>query len=158
METYIDRLRVEAKELTERAVKLNSAIVEHKIPDMALPINRVQSTVMQNYMIVLDRKLGIGGHSFDFGLAKEFLVNGFAVTRKGWNGKGIFVVKQVPAEIGLDIIPNMQSLPQIAKDKLVAAGTSIKYNNQMLIIKEDGNADSWVPSSSDIFAEDWIIV
>ena len=28
----------------------------------------------------------------------------------------------------------------------------------MLIINPDGRADSWVPSVSDIFAEDWYIV
>jgi len=28
----------------------------------------------------------------------------------------------------------------------------------MLIIKSDGTADSWVPSSSDIFAEDWQVI
>lgn len=31
----------------------------------------------------------------------------------------------------------------------------IDYTNQMLIINPDGRADSWVPSSSDVFAEDW---
>ena len=30
--------------------------------------------------------------------------------------------------------------------------------NQMLIINPDGRADSWVPSSSDVFDEDWEIV
>lgn len=34
----------------------------------------------------------------------------------------------------------------------------INYTNQMLIINLDGRADSWVPSSSDCFAEDWEIV
>lgn len=34
----------------------------------------------------------------------------------------------------------------------------IDYNNQMLIINPDGRADSWVPSSSDIFAEDWEVL
>lgn len=28
----------------------------------------------------------------------------------------------------------------------------------MLIINPDGRADSWVPSSSDVFAEDWELV
>lgn len=34
----------------------------------------------------------------------------------------------------------------------------IDYTNQMLIINTDGRADSWVPSSSDVFAEDWEVV
>lgn len=66
--------------------------------------------------------------------------------------------KQIPAEIGLDIIPNMQSLPKSAKDKLVKENTTIKYCNQMLIINSKGEANSWVASSSDTFANDWCIV
>lgn len=34
----------------------------------------------------------------------------------------------------------------------------IDYTNQMLIINPDGRADSWVPSVSDVFAEDWEVV
>ena len=52
----------------------------------------------------------------NFGQAIEALKEGKAVQRAGWNGKGLFVIKQVPAVIGADIIPNMQSLPQAAKD------------------------------------------
>lgn len=58
-----------------------------------------------------------------------------------------------------DIIPNMQSLPQSAKDIIMArAEPHIAYTNQMLIVHPDGRADSWVPSSSDVFAEDWELV
>lgn len=93
-----------------------------------------------------------------FGLAIEALKQGKLVVRKGWNGKGMFIMKQIPAEIGLDIIPKMQSVQESAKKKLVGAGNTLKYENQMLIIKFDGTADSWVASSSDIFAEDWYIL
>jgi len=92
----------------------------------------------------------------NFGQAIEALKEGKLVQRIGWNGKGMFVMKQIPAEVSLDIIPKMQSVQQAAKDKLIEAGTTLKYCNQMLIIKTDGTADSWVPSSSDIFAEDWM--
>lgn len=95
----------------------------------------------------------------DFGKAIEALKAGEAVQRSGWNGKGLFVVKQVPAHITEDIIPKMQSLPQRAKDLILASENKyIDYTNQMLIINPDGRADSWVPSSSDVFAEDWQIV
>lgn len=94
----------------------------------------------------------------DFGQAILALKRGQLVCRKGWNGKGMFVMKQIPAEIGLDIIPKMQSVQNSAKEILIARGTTLKYENQMLIIKENGTADSWVPSSSDIFAEDWVIL
>lgn len=96
--------------------------------------------------------------NLNFGEAIEGLKKGKLVTREGWNGKGMFVVKQIPASIGLDIIPKMQSLPQSAKDILIERNQSINYINQMLIVKADGSADSWVPSSSDCFASDWIIL
>lgn len=101
------------------------------------------------------RKLG----EMDFGLVIEALKSGLAVRRKGWNGKGLFVVKQIPSHIEGGIIPNMQSLPLSAKNILLSRENAhIDYTNQMLIINPDGRADSWVPSVSDVFAEDWEIV
>ena len=93
-----------------------------------------------------------------FGDAIEALRQGKLITRKGWNGKGMFIVKQIPAVIGIDIIPKMQSLPQSAKDVLLERKQSINYENQMLIVNSNGRADSWVPSSSDCFATDWQIL
>lgn len=99
------------------------------------------------------------GDDLGFGNAIDLLKSGVAVRRKGWNGKGLFIVKQVPSHIEGDIIPKMQSLPQIAKNILMKReNPHIDYTNQMLIINPDGRADSWVPSSSDVFAEDWEIV
>lgn len=101
------------------------------------------------------RKLG----EIDFGKVIEALKSGLAVRRKGWNGKGLFVVKQIPSHIEGGIISYMQSLPQSAKNILLSRENShIDYTNQMLIINPDGRADSWVPSVSDVFAEDWEIV
>lgn len=97
--------------------------------------------------------------SVNFGGAIYLLQAGLVVRRKGWNGKGLFVVKQVPSHITGDIIPNMQSLPQSAKNILMSReNPHIDYTNQMLIINPDGRADSWVPSVSDVFAEDWEVV
>jgi hypothetical protein len=94
----------------------------------------------------------------NFGQAIEALKQGKLVSRLGWNGKGMFVVKQIPAVISTDIIAKMQSLPQSAKDILINRDQAISYDNQMLIVNSLGKADSWVPSSSDCFAEDWLIL
>ena len=51
----------------------------------------------------------------NFGQAIEALKQGKAVQRQEWNGKGLFVIKQVPAHITGEIIPGMQSLPDSAK-------------------------------------------
>lgn len=97
--------------------------------------------------------------SICFGDAIEVLKQGGALRRKGWNGKGMFVIKQVPAHIDSNIIPKMQSLPQSAKDLILKGKGFIDYTSQCLIYNENtGRADSWVLSISDVFAEDWEIV
>jgi len=93
-----------------------------------------------------------------FGEAIRALKQGKCIARKGWNGKNMFVCKQVPAEIYCNIIPKMSSLPDSAKTILYDRNKSIYYCNQMIIVKPDNTIDSWVASSSDTFAEDWIIL
>lgn len=94
-----------------------------------------------------------------FGDAIEVLKQGGTVRRSGWNGKGLMVFKQVPAHVDSDIIPKMQSLPQSAKDLILESKGFIDYTSQCLIYNENtGRADSWVPSISDVFSEDWEIV
>ena len=94
-----------------------------------------------------------------FGDAVKLLKKGHALRRSGWNGKNLFVIKQVPAHIESDIIPRMQSLPQSAKDLILNGKGFIDYTSQCLIYNGNtGRADSWVPSISDVFADDWEIV
>ena len=94
-----------------------------------------------------------------FGDAIDVFKQGGAIRRKGWNDKWVFVIKQIPAHIESDIIPKMQSLPQSAKDLILKGKGFIDYTSQCLIYNENtGRADSWVPSISDVFADDWEIV
>ena len=98
--------------------------------------------------------------NMNFGQVIEALKAGKAVCREGWNGKGMFVVKQIPCKLEGLVIEKIQSLPESAKNLLMKQDgvPVLNYSNQMLIINSCGRADSWVPSSSDIFAEDWMIV
>ena len=94
-----------------------------------------------------------------FGEVIEVLKEGGVIRRKGWNGKDIVVFKQVPAHIGNTIVPNMQSLPEKAKSIILEKVGHIDYTSQCLIYNtKTGRADSWVPSISDVFSEDWEIV
>ena len=90
-----------------------------------------------------------------YGQAVELLEKGECISRKGWNGKNMFICKQVPSEIYCNIIPKMSSLPQKAKDILYSRDKSIFYDNQMIIVTEDNRINSWVASSSDTFAKDY---
>lgn len=167
-ETFIDRLCIEYSELMERAEKCNDFLASDKVKELgrtSQALLSVQSGLMYQYSFVLGDRMAIVRKekpvlaTFTFGTAVLLLKAGMAVRRAGWNGKGLFVVKQVPSHITADIIPKMQSLPQSAKDIIMARKEPhIDYTNQMLIINPDGRADSWVPSSSDVFAEDWELV
>lgn len=145
--TMIEAQKVLGREIKPATVELDGYLVEYKDGYMSWSPKSVFDDAY--------RKL-VG---MDFGKAIEALKSGLAVRRKGWNGKGMFVVKQIPSHIEGCMIPTMQSLPQSAKNILLSSdGAHIDYTNQMLIINLDGRADSWVPSSSDVFAEDWEVV
>jgi len=113
-----------------------------------------------------------------FGDAIVALEQGKRVARIGWNGAGLFVFKQVPAEIPMNIVPNMQSLPHSVKDefnrrwnaeplsdakKLAEAEdpiyfNNIRYENQMCIVYPNNTLYTYTPSTSDALAYDWVIL
>lgn len=171
-DTFLDRLKVEYEELMKRYEKCAAFVDSEKFrkvvkEDCPAFLLSLQRKFMGYYLVILEQRMAIAKGEISittltgmsFGSAIQALKFGLAIRRAGWNGKGLFVVKQVPAHITADIIPNMQSLPQSAKDIIMArAEPHIAYTNQMLIVHPDGRADSWVPSSSDVFAEDWELV
>lgn len=94
------------------------------------------------------------------------------IQREGWNGKGMFVFKQIPSEIPIQIVPKMQSLPEEVKNEFerrynVASDNgnammannnpliSIRYCNQLAIVHPDNTINGWVPSVSDVLSNDW---
>lgn len=171
-DTSLDRLKVEYEELMKRYEKCAAFVDSEKFrkvvkEDCPAFLLSLQRKFMGYYLVILEQRMAIAKGEISittltgmsFGSAIQALKFGLAIRRTGWNGKGLFVVKQVPDRITGDIIPNMQSLPQSAKDIIMArAEPHISYTNQMLIVHPDGRADSWVPSSSDVFAEDWELV
>lgn len=171
-DTFLDRLNIEHGELMERfekcAVFVDSKKFRETIKeDYPAFLLWLQRDIMGRYGAVLEQRMAIAkGETIittlprmSFGIAIEALKFGFAIRRKGWNGKGMFVVKQIPAHITEEVIPKMQSLPQSAKDLILKGKGFIDYTSQCLIYNENtGRADSWVPSISDVFAVDWEIV
>lgn len=170
-DTFLDRLHIEMRDLYEKMDKLSPFIESGKIDEVVTDkyqnyLLRLQHRIMSRYINVLECRIGRADgspeaplHLMSFGDAIEILKQGGAVRRSGWNGKGLFVVKQVPAHITEEIIPKMQSLPQSAKALILKGKGFIDYTSQCLIYNENtGRADSWVPSISDVFAEDWEIV
>lgn len=70
-------------------------------------------------------------HTMDFSLALNELEAGHKIARKGWNGKGMWVELR-------------WCTPGI--------------NPHFVILNAQGTFDTWVPSVSDLLAEDWDIV
>lgn len=163
-DTPLDRMSIEYAEESTRYEK-RQGVRFNKLNYLAKALLSAQNESQREYCYLLADRIAqmsdkqVKPNNYDFGTAIKFLKAGGAIRRAGWNGKGMFVVKQIPAHITSDIIPGMQSLPQIAKDIINKRDDAhIDYTNQMLIINKDGRADSWVPSSSDVFAEDWELV
>ncbi|WP_130893078.1 DUF2829 domain-containing protein [Paraprevotella xylaniphila] len=167
-DTPLDRMLIEGNELSSRLSGLKNFVLSSKfeeLDDDTRAMLLAQTGIMKDYQHLLNIRYtkmenGNGGcNNLPFGIAISLLCAGFALRRNGWNGKGLFVVKQVPARINSDIIPKMQSLSQSAKDLIMKGRKFICYTDQCLIYNENtGRADSWVPSISDVFAEDWEIV
>ena len=167
-DTSLDRMSIEENELVGRVEKLYLFISGDKYKELdstTRAMLAVQFSIMYEYLHVLrlrSTKMESKDGScagISFGSAIALLQSGFAIRRSGWNGKNLFVIKQVPAHIESDIIPKMQSLPQYAKDLILNGKGYIDYTSQCLIYNGDtGRADSWVPSVSDVFADDWELV
>lgn len=169
-ETFLDRINIEDQNLREKCLKLSEFIHNnekfYRLPlgDQAMLV--AQFHMMNAYSAILSLRQstiegGVSGcpYGFSFEQILPLIREGFAVRRNGWNGKGLMVFKQVPAHIGSEIIPGMQSLPEEAKRLILAHGDHIDYNSQCLIFNaETGEANSWVPSISDVFANDWELV
>lgn len=167
-DTALDRMLIEGEELTVKLEKLQSFIGTDKfgsLDEATKAMLVVQAKIMANYKCVLNQqytKMESGNGSFScfpFSIAITLLEAGFVVRRSMWNGTGMCIIKQVPAHITEVTIPNMQSLPQQAKDLIMRKAKCVDYASQCLIYNtKSGRADSWVPSISDVFAEDWEIV
>lgn len=77
--------------------------------------------------------------------------------RDSWEGHK-FIFCQIPANISANIIPNMQSLPNIVKNEILKKDYAIiNYINQICIFK-NGNITYYTPSAEDLFALDWKII
>lgn len=90
-----------------------------------------------------DEKMeGMSGYSknFDFGVAIRMMKNGAKVCREGWNGKGQHVY--------------------VTKDTFIQHDSDPFYGVEPCFILFNAQGKwqpGWVPSTSDVLAEDWQI-
>lgn len=98
-------------------------------------------------------------------------INAGKTVRRGVWWLDMFIVKQIPQTISPDIVPRMTSLPDMAKkhiaqnalDATEPGGGSISYHDQVIAISVnpltgDCTATYYIPSWTDIFADDWEVI
>lgn len=86
---------------------------------------------------------------YDFGQALENLKEGKRVSRRGWNGKDMFLFL-VP---GSSFIVNRPPLLGIYPE-----GTLINYLPHIDMRTANGEIVPWLASQSDLLGEDWIVL
>lgn len=86
--------------------------------------------------------------SLDFGGALLMLKLGFKVARIGWNGSGMFAY-MVPANA-------YPASTEAAKSHF--GDSLVPYRAYFALKTAQGDVATWVPSGSDILAEDWEVV
>ncbi len=87
-----------------------------------------------------------------FGLALEAMKKGCKVSRTGWNGPGMWAVMQKGYPNGININKNTAEATGIPE------GTLMKFRPYFMLFTAQGDFAHWVPSGSDILADDWQIV
>ncbi len=105
-----------------------------------------------------DWELVIDGLGFDFAILA--LKNGKCVSRKGWNGKGMFIFMRPEDVLASDFLPKVKSLPQSVKDIYTANPTGetygIKFTAYLCMKAADGTiVNGWLASQTDLLANDW---
>ena len=112
-DTFIDRLYIEHSDLMEKFEKCAIFVDSNKFREVVKDdypafLLSLQRDLMGRYAAILEQRTAISkGETsittlprMSFGIAIQALKFGLAIRRSGWNGKGLFVVKQVPAHIG----------------------------------------------------------
>lgn len=87
-----------------------------------------------------------------FGLAIEAAKRGHKITRRGWNGKGMWVVYRTGYPEGIPCNKNTAEAVGIPE------GTLFKVRPYLQMRCADGSFQMWLASQSDILEEDWEIV
>ena len=87
-----------------------------------------------------------------FGEAIQLMKKGAKIARKGWNGKGMFVVYQKGYPDGIPC--NKQTAEAFGYKE----GELFKCSPYMQMRCVDGTHQMWVASQSDILTEDWYVV
>jgi len=104
------------------------------------------------------------GEVQDFVWAIVRLKEGKLVTRKGWNGKNMFLFMRPEDQIPVKtIVENIKSIPQSVKDyyalitEHAEANIAVKFTAYICMkAADDSIVNGWLASQTDIVSSDWI--
>lgn len=88
----------------------------------------------------------------NFSWALQWLKDGHKVARLGWNGRGQWVTMQNGSEVNGKLMRN-ENASSFYGDKTVKIRPHLDIKTA-----DDSYVCGWVPSTGDLFAEDWVIV
>jgi Protein of unknown function (DUF2829) len=88
---------------------------------------------------------------YNFEHALVWLRGGRKITRKGWNGKGMFIYLVKPGS--QDVFPDNDSTKPLVG--LYAEGIAIKFQPRIDMRFANGEHGIWTPTHEDILATDW---
>ncbi len=94
----------------------------------------------------------------DFSLALEALKSGKKLTRTGWNGKNMFVVKM--PELYLPPFNTQDTFKKVNDRTAKHIGEDTPLDSQpyfAMFTTDEKWQPGWLPSQADLFAEDWEI-
>lgn len=107
-----------------------------------------------------------------FGQALESIKRGRLVTRKGWNGKGMFIFIRPADELHVSLVAKViKSLPLKVKDYYyrdcidesgnpidLKEDDTVKFTAYICMKSADGAiVNGWLASQADMLSEDWMI-
>ena len=88
-------------------------------------------------------------YKYNFSHALALLKDGRTVASMGWNGKGMFIFLVQGSTFKVNRPPLSDIFPE---------GTEINYRPHIDIKNVDGSIATWVPSITDLMAEDWGLI
>lgn len=88
----------------------------------------------------------------DFSEALTLLKEGSRLARDGWNGKGMYVVRQKGYPDGIKINKNTSEATGIPE------GTVCSFRPYLMLKTADNDFVPWVASQSDLLEDDWFKV
>ena len=88
----------------------------------------------------------------DFGKALRLMKNGHKLSREGWNGSNMFAFYQKGYPQGIKC--NKQTALAVG----IEEGQLFKCQPYLQLRTVDGSFAMWVPSVSDVLADDWGVV